>query len=116
VLSWSETVGSAGRSTESFELNDRTLNHLSNPSEAVPVILSATSDDQLDALCTQGVAGRFAVVSAIREQDIRMAVRPQLMTEARIKTCNRLIAIFVSSLLRTHYCVDSTSSFTSATL
>ena len=40
------------------------------------MILSATSDDWLNALCTQGVASRLAVVSAIREEDIRMAALP----------------------------------------
>jgi len=80
VLSWSETVGSDGRSTESFELTDRTLNHPSKLIEAVPVILSATSDDRLDALCMQGVAGRLAAVSAICEEDIRMTVQPASLT------------------------------------
>jgi len=77
VLSWSETVGSDGRSTESFDLTDRTLNRPWNSLEAVPVILSATSDDRLDALCTQGMAGRFAVVSEICDEDIRMTARPR---------------------------------------
>jgi hypothetical protein len=40
------------------------------------VILSSTSDDRLDALGTQGVPGCVAVVSAIREEDIRMATWP----------------------------------------
>ena len=75
-LTWSETVGSDGRSTEFFDLTHRTLNHPSNPSEAVPVILSATSDDRRDALCKQGVAGRFAVVSAICDEDIQITARP----------------------------------------
>jgi len=76
VLSWSETVGSDGRSTESFELTDRTLDHPSNPSEANPVTLSATSDDRLDDLCMQGVSSGLAVVSTIREEDVRVAARP----------------------------------------
>jgi len=43
--------------------------------------LSATSDDRLDALCTQGVAGRFAVVSEICETDTRVALRPAAITK-----------------------------------
>jgi len=37
------------------------------------VILSATSGERLDGLCMQGVAYRFAVESAVREEDIRRA-------------------------------------------
>ena len=66
-LSWSETVESDGRSTESC---NRGVDDPSNLIEAASVILSATIDDRLDALCTQGVAGRFAVVSVICEEDI----------------------------------------------
>ena len=72
-LTWSETVGSDGHSTESC---NRGVDDPSNLIEAASVILSETSDDRLDALCTQGVAGGFAVVSAIWYEDIRMTERP----------------------------------------
>ena len=62
--------------TESIEPTDHTLDHPSYPSEAASMILSATSDDRLDALCSQGVTGRLAVVSAICEEDIRMTAWP----------------------------------------
>ena len=39
------------------------------------MILSATSDDRLDTLCTQGAPSRLAVVSAIHDKDIRMTAR-----------------------------------------
>ena len=39
------------------------------------MILSATSDDRLDAPCTQGAPSRLAVVSAIHDKDIRMTAR-----------------------------------------
>ncbi len=40
------------------------------------MIVSATGNDRLDDLCTQGVAGRFAVVPAIFVEDIRVTTRP----------------------------------------
>lgn len=40
------------------------------------MILSATSDERLDALCMQGVGCCLAAVPAIREEDIRMTARP----------------------------------------
>jgi len=113
VVDGKGTVVSDSNATESY---DRSVDGPSNLNEAASVILFATSDVRLDALCTQGVVGRLAVVSAICEDNIRMTPRPQLMTDARIKTRNRVIAIFAPSLLRTHYYVDWTSSFTSATL
>jgi len=45
------------------------------PSEAAFVILSATSDYLIDALCARGVTGRHAFVSTIRGKDIRIAAR-----------------------------------------
>jgi hypothetical protein len=76
VLNGNQTVGSNADAMGSFEPTDRTPDHPSYPSEAASVILSATSDDRLDALCTQGVTGRLAVVSAICEEDIWMTARP----------------------------------------
>ena len=40
------------------------------------MILSATSGERLDVLCTQAMAGLFAVSSVIWEEDIRMTARP----------------------------------------
>ena len=90
ALNVKETVVSDGRSTKTC---NRGGDDPSNLIEAASVILSATSDDRLDALGTQDVAGRFAVVSEICDEDIRMTARQQLMTDARIKTRNRLIAL-----------------------
>jgi acetyl esterase/lipase len=48
----------------------------SYPSKASSVSLSPTSDDRLDALCTQGILSGLTVVSTIREEDVRVAARP----------------------------------------
>lgn len=49
------------------------------------MILSATSDDRLDALCTQGIAGRFAFASVICEEDLRITVRHAPLAKAARK-------------------------------
>jgi len=76
VLNGHQTVVSNADATESFEPTDRALDHPSYPSKAASVILSPTSDDRLDALCTQGISSGLAVVSTIREQDVRVAAWP----------------------------------------
>jgi hypothetical protein len=76
VLNAGESVVADSDAAEGLGPTDRSLDDPSHSPEAASVILSATNDDGLDALCTQGVASRLTVVSAIREEDIRTPVWP----------------------------------------
>ena len=53
------------------------------------LILSATSDDRLTALRTPGVAGRFAVVPAIREEIVRVTAMPASLARDAWKVGDR---------------------------
>jgi len=75
VLNACESVVLDADTTDSFEPTDGALDNPSYLPEAASVILSAASDNRLDALYTQGFPSRLTVVSAIREENIWMAAR-----------------------------------------
>jgi hypothetical protein len=73
VLDGKEPFVSGANATESCV---RSVEDPSSLNEAASAMLSATSDDRLNALSTEGIAGRVAVVLASRDEDIQMAVQP----------------------------------------
>ena len=59
------------------------------------MILSATSDNRLNALCTKGFACRLAVVSTIRKVDIRMTAWPASLARdaGEVSDCKQYLSV-----------------------
>ena len=95
MLNAGESVVTDPDAAEALDPTDRSLHDPSYSPETASVILSPTSDDWLDALCTQGVPSRLAVVSAICEENIRMAAWPATLPgrSGKVGDCGEYLSV-----------------------
>ena len=96
VLDGRGTVVSGSNATESC---DRSVDDHSNSTEAASVILSPTSDDRIDDLCRQGVAGRLITSGRAYDHLIqrislqRFSIR---LSDLIYDACHELVAAIIS--------------------